>query len=123
MSLGKVLLIDDETDIQVIVKMALEYTDGCEVLVAGSAAEGILLAEDEKPDLILLDAMMPRQDGYEACRELKANPKTHAIPVIFLTAKAQQAEIEHGMELGASGYLTKPFDPMRLAAEIMEILR
>lgn len=122
MALGKVLLIDDEADIQVIVKMALEFTDGCRVLVAGSAADGIRLAMDEAPDVILLDAMMPKLDGYEACRQLKKDPKTQRIPIIFLTARAQQAEMERGMGLGAAGYLTKPFDPMRLAAEIRDIL-
>ena len=70
----------------------------------------------ERPDVILLDAMMPRMDGYETCRRLKADPATRHIPVIFLTAKAQETEIRKGLALGAVGYLVKPFDPIQLTA-------
>jgi CheY-like chemotaxis protein len=91
-------------------------------VVAGNGQECLEKVSTERPDLILLDAMMPRMDGYETCRRLKADPATRDIPVIFLTAKAQEGEIRKGLELGAVGYLVKPFDPMRLAAQIKQIL-
>jgi CheY-like chemotaxis protein len=75
-----------------------------------------------RPDLILLDVTMPRLDGYETCRRLKADSQTRCIPVIFLTAKAQRGEKEIGLRAGALGYLTKPFDPLTLRAQILGIL-
>lgn len=122
MGIRKVLLAEDEEDIQKVARMSLQFQGHWEVVVAGNGQECLEKVSTEHPDLILLDAMMPRMDGYETCRRLKADPATRHIPVIFLTAKAQEAEIKKGLELGAVGYLVKPFDPMRLAAQIQQIL-
>lgn len=122
MEIRKVLLAEDEEDIQKVAKMSLQFQARWEVVLAGNGEECLSKVSSEHPDLILLDAMMPRMDGYETCRRLKADPATRDIPVIFLTAKAQEAEIRKGLELGAIGYLVKPFDPMRLAAQIRQIL-
>ena len=122
MEIRKVLLAEDEEDIQKVAKMSLQFQARWEVVLAGNGEECLNKVSVEQPDLILLDAMMPRMDGYETCRRLKADPATRDIPVIFLTAKAQEAEIRKGLELGAIGYLVKPFDPMRLAAQIRQIL-
>ena len=122
MQIRKVLLAEDEEDIQKVAKMSLQFQAKWEVTVASNGEECLGKVGLERPDVILLDAMMPRMDGYETCRRLKADPATRDIPVIFLTAKAQEAEIRRGLELGAIGYLVKPFDPMRLVSQIVEIL-
>ena len=122
MEIRKVLLAEDEEDIQKVARMSLQFQGHWEVVVASNGEECLSKVGAERPDLILLDAMMPRMDGYETCRRLKADPATRDIPIIFLTAKAQESEIRKGLELGAVGYLVKPFDPMRLAAQILQIL-
>ena len=118
----RVLVIEDEPDIQTLIQMALEFTGGYEVSVASDGPEGLESARGGRPDLILLDAMMPGMDGFEVCRRLKGDPATAAIPVVFLTAKAQASEIEEGLQLGAAGYLTKPFDPLKLSEELEAVL-
>lgn len=80
-------------------------------LVATSGAQGLELASSKQPDLILLDVMMPEMDGYEVCRQLKANPLTQSIPVIFITAMKEETDEEKGLEIGAIDYITKPFSP------------
>lgn len=122
MTLKKVLLAEDDPDIQKVAKMSLKFAGVAEVTVVDNGEECLAAVERDRPDVILLDVMMPKLDGYETCRRLKANPATKAIPVIFLTAKAQQFEVKKGMDLGACGYLTKPFNPMTLQAEIAAIL-
>jgi CheY-like chemotaxis protein len=122
MMLKKVLLAEDDPDIQKVAKMSLKFAGVGEVLVVENGEECLAAAQREKPDVILLDVMMPRMDGYEACRRLKADAATKDIPVIFLTAKAQHFEVKKGLELGACGYLTKPFNPMTLHSEISELL-
>jgi CheY-like chemotaxis protein len=122
MILKRVLLAEDDPDIQKVAKMSLKFAGVAEVLVVENGEECLATAQREKPDIILLDVMMPRMDGYEACRRLKADPATKDIPVIFLTAKAQHFEVKKGLELGACGYLTKPFNPMTLHSEINELL-
>jgi len=118
----RILLIEDDPDIQRMVQLSLKFQGGHEVSVASGVQEGIEKAEREKPDLILLDVMMPEMDGYETCRRLKANPATASIPVVFLSARAQQSEIEKGRSLGAIGYLVKPFDPMTLSDQLQAML-
>jgi len=90
--------------------------------VASGGREGLEKAAQENPDLILLDVMMPEMDGYETIKALKSQPGTRHIPVVFLSARAQQAEIQKGRELGAIGYLVKPFDPMMLASQLDAIM-
>ncbi len=118
----KILMVEDDPDIRRVAVMALKFKGGFEVVVAGDGVEGLEKAAAEKPDVILLDSMMPRLDGPETCKRLKADPDLKAIPVIFLTAKSQKKEIESGLELGAIGYLVKPFDPMTLADELKSLL-
>lgn len=118
----KVLLIDDEEDIRRVGKLSLEAVGHFETLVAGSAREGIDLARAERPDFILIDRMMPEMDGIEALGELKGSSDLKDIPVIFMTASAQPSEVAFYREKGATGVITKPFDPMTLPTEIHRIL-
>jgi CheY-like chemotaxis protein len=120
--LRKVLVVEDEQDIQTLVQMSLEFTGGDQVVMASDGPTGLRMAAQERPDVILLDAMMPGMDGFEVCKRLKENPDTAVIPVIFLTAKAQASEIEEGLRLGAVGYLTKPFDPMTLRDDVEALI-
>jgi CheY-like chemotaxis protein len=122
MPILRVLLAEDEQDIQKVAQISLQYRGGWEVSLASDGEECLAKAAADPPDVILLDCMMPRLDGYETCRRLKQDPQLRNIPVIFLTAKAQEAEVRKGLSLGAVGYLIKPFNPMSLAAEIQEIL-
>jgi CheY-like chemotaxis protein len=118
----RILLIEDDLDIQKMVRLSLKYQGGHEVVVASGGKEGLEKAAHENPDLILLDVMMPEMDGYETIKELKSQPGTRHIPVVFLSARAQQAEIQKGRELGAIGYLVKPFDPMMLASQLEALM-
>jgi putative two-component system response regulator len=94
-----------------------------EVTVANNGVEVLAKAAELQPSVVLLDWMMPEMDGLEACRRLKLDPATRDIPVIFLTAKSQEAEIKEGLALGAVGYITKPFDALTLGAEIRALLK
>jgi len=118
----KILVIDDEDDIRRISRLALERVGGMEVVDAASGVVGIEKAVADSPDAILLDVMMPERDGPETLSLLKSDPRTAHIPVIFLTAKAMAPEVERLRALGAKGVLTKPFDPMSLAASVRAIL-
>ena len=122
MEIHKVLLAEDEEDIRKVAQISLQFRGGWEVLLATNGEECLAKAANDPPDLILLDCMMPKLDGYETCRRLKEDPSLRHIPVIFLTAKAQEIEVKKGLSLGAVGYLIKPFNPMSLAAEIKQIL-
>ena len=122
MEIRKVLLAEDEEDIRKVAQISLQFRGGWEVSLASDGEDCLAKAAQERPDLILLDCMMPKMDGYETCRRLKKDPELRQIPVIFLTARAQETEIRKGLALGAVGYLIKPFNPMSLAAEIREIL-
>ncbi len=123
MEIRKVLLAEDEEDIQKVAQISLQFRGGWEVELATNGEECLAKAAKNRPDLILLDCMMPKLDGYETCRRLKQDPALRSIPVIFLTAKAQETEVKKGLALGAVGYLIKPFNPMSLAAEIKQILQ
>jgi len=122
MEIRKILLAEDEADIRKVAQISLQFRGGWEVLLATDGEDCLAKAAQDRPDLILLDCMMPKLDGYETCRRLKQDPALREIPVIFLTAKAQEAEVRKGLSLGAVGYLIKPFNPMSLAAEIRKIL-
>jgi CheY-like chemotaxis protein len=122
MTFTRVLIVEDDPDIRQVIRMALRFHGVTEIVAAGSGEECISIAAEVKPDVILMDVMMPRMDGYQVCRHLKAGPSTSHIPVIFLTAKAQQSERQLGFQVGAVGYLIKPFDPMTLCDEILSIL-
>ena len=118
----KVLIIDDESDIRRIARLGLERVGKMQVVDAASGAEGIEKARAEKPDAVLLDVMMPGQDGPATLQSLRADPLTASIPVIFLTAKALASEVERLRSLGAMGVLTKPFDAMALASQVRALL-
>jgi CheY-like chemotaxis protein len=122
MEIRKVLLAEDEEDIRKVAQISLQFRGGWEVALAADGEDCLAQAARDRPDLILLDCMMPKLDGYETCRRLKQDPALREIPVIFLTAKSQESEVRKGLALGAIGYLIKPFNPMSLAAEIREIL-
>jgi len=122
MTLSRILLVEDDVDIQKVVRMSLKLRGIKDVVVAENGEECLAVVSQVKPDVILLDVMMPKMDGYETCRRLKANPETQSVPIIFLTAKAQQFEIKRGFQEGAIGYLTKPFDPMTLHEQIVAML-
>ena len=109
MPIRKVLLAEDEEDIRKVAQISLQFRGGWEVTLANNGEECLAKAASDPPDVILLDCMMPKLDGYETCRRLKQDPALRHIPVIFLTAKAQETEVKKGLSLGAVGYLIKPF--------------
>jgi CheY-like chemotaxis protein len=109
----RILICDDDPVILRLLEVNLEM-EGYSVLTAHHGEEAYEVATRETPDLIILDIMMPRWDGYQTCAALKANETTKAIPVVFLSAKAQQSDIEKGKALGVDEYVTKPFDPADL---------
>jgi CheY-like chemotaxis protein len=113
----RILICDDDPVILRLLEVNLEL-DHYEVLTAHHGARAVEIAAMEHPDLIILDIMMPRMDGYEACQRLKSDDSTRDIPVIFLSAKAQPSDIERGKQYGVAAYLTKPFDP----AELLEVV-
>ncbi|MEY2831300.1 MAG: hypothetical protein RLZZ574_558 [Cyanobacteriota bacterium] len=122
MTKKSILLIDDEETIQEVVQVGIEIESGWQVEIASSGLEGINLAQSQQPDAILLDVMMPEMDGIDTLSHLKSNHKTSAIPVIFLTAKAQAEEKNQFQSLGVVDVITKPFNSMTLASQIATIL-
>ena len=118
----KVLIIDDDADIRFIAGLSLSRLGGMEVVEAASGAEGVHKAQDEKPDVILLDMMMPAMDGSATLAALRSQPPTATTPVIFLTAKAMRVEVERLRALGAAGVLIKPFDPRTLPGDVRALV-
>ena len=119
----RILIIDDEADIREVAQVSLELVGQYEVLTAATGEDGLNQARSGRPDAILLDVMMPEMDGPSTLAHLRADPDTRDIPVLFLTAKTQTAERQRLAQLGAAGILTKPFDPLKLAAELADTLR
>ena len=119
----RLLCADDEEDIRTILQLALSLDPELQVELVDSGEAAIARARAMSFDAILLDGMMPGLDGYETCRQLKADPATANVPVVFLTAKTQRAEVEQALTMGAVACLMKPFDPMTLAAELRAALR
>ncbi|MDX6707871.1 MAG: hypothetical protein QOI48_3717 [Solirubrobacteraceae bacterium] len=122
MSHKHILLIDDEDDIREVAALSLKAIGGWRVSIASGGSQGIAMARAERPDAILLDVMMPDVDGPATFQRLQDDPRTHDIPVILLTAKAQSADHRSFARLGVAGTLTKPFDPITLADQIAAIL-
>ncbi len=116
------LVVEDEESILELLRYNLDKA-GFTVIPAGSGEDGLALARRRRPDLILLDLMLPGMDGLEVCRLLKKSKETEGIPVIMLTARGEEADIVTGLELGADDYLTKPFSPRVLLAHIRATLR
>jgi DNA-binding response OmpR family regulator len=118
---ARVLVVDDDRVIQQLLEVNLEL-EGYEVAKASDGEEAIRMVHAFAPDIVLLDVMMPKFDGREVCRRIKADPTTEHIPVIFLSARAQDMDVNSGLELGASAYLTKPFDPVDLLETVEKVL-
>jgi CheY-like chemotaxis protein len=117
----KILIAEDERDIRDLIAFTLRFA-GYEVLTANNGEEAVQMTQKELPDLVLTDVRMPKMTGYEACRLIKADPNTKHIPVVFLSAKGQEAEVQNGMAAGADEYLLKPFAPDQLTRKVAEIL-
>lgn len=117
----RVLIAEDERDIRELVDFALRYS-GYEVLTARDGEEAFDLILKEKPDLVLLDVRMPRMSGFEVCRRMKNGQATRNIPVIFLSAKTQDTEIQAGLDAGAEAYIVKPFSTDHLVAQVASLL-
>jgi two-component system, OmpR family, alkaline phosphatase synthesis response regulator PhoP len=116
-----VVLAEDDPDIQLVARLALKRV-GFVVRVVGNGLEALAAIREQPPDVVLLDWMMPELDGPETCRQIKADPAIAGIPVVFLTAKSQEAEIQRGLSLGAAGYVTKPFDALALGQQVKDII-
>ena len=117
----RILVCDDDPVILRLLEVNLEL-EGFDVLTGNNGEEGVEIAKRELPDLVILDIMMPRMDGYQACQAIKADESTTHIPVIFLSAKAQAADIERGKSYGVAEYLTKPFDPTDLTDLVFKLV-
>ncbi len=119
---GKILIIEDDRDIVEMVEYNLKQ-DGYTAVHAYDGEKGIKLADKEKPDLIILDLMLPAIDGFEVCKTLKLQQSTCRVPIIILSAKSRETDKVVGLELGADDYVTKPFSPRELLARIKAVLR
>ncbi len=117
----KILIADDRSEVVELVKVTLEGK-GYQSIDASDGREALEKIKREKPDLVLLDIVMPKMDGFEVLSKLRKDPKTKDIPIIMLTAKGQKLDQEKGKELGATGYIIKPFSPSALLKRIEEIL-
>ncbi len=118
----KVMIVDDETNIRQLVKFNLER-EGYAAVEAEDGPACLAMVAKEKPDLIILDIMLPGKDGLEVCRALKSRPATAGIAIIMLTAKAEEIDTVLGLEMGADDYVTKPFSPRELTARVKAVLR
>ena len=117
----KVLVIDDEAPIRLLCRVNLE-AEGMQVLEAADGPAGLETARSEKPDVVLLDVMMPGLDGWRVAEELLDDPRTESIPIVFLTARAELRDRARGIDLGGIDYVTKPFDPVELAPLVLDLL-
>jgi len=121
--LRRVLLVEDEPDIEIVVRLSLETIGHLEVLWCAAGTLASEVAAREQPDLILLDVMLPDRDGLQVLHALRESAATASIPVVFLTARAQPAEVEEYRRLGAADVVTKPFDPITLPNRLHEAYR
>ena len=116
-----ILVIDDDPVIQKLLSVNFEM-EGYRVVTASDGVEGLAQVGVAKPDIILLDVMMPRMDGLAVARKLKSDPATKGIPIVLLSAKAQSTDIQSGLEAGAEDYVTKPFDPLELLDKVAALI-
>jgi len=119
--MAKILVAEDERDIRDLITFTLNYA-GHQVVAVANGEEAVEAALREMPDMILMDVRMPKMTGYEACQKIKANKDIRHIPIVFLSAKGQDAEIRTGLDAGATEYLLKPFAPMELTVRVNELL-
>src|SRR5687768_3665095 len=119
--MAHILVAEDERDIRELIKFTLTFA-GHKITEAANGEEAVKLAKEVLPDLILTDVRMPKMTGYEACKAIKTEETTKHIPVVILSAKGQDEEIDQGRESGANDYILKPFDPAKLQSRVAEIL-
>ncbi len=119
--MAKILVAEDERDIRDLITFTLNSA-GHKVVAVSNGEEAVEAALREMPDMILMDVRMPKMTGYEACQKIKANTEIQHIPIVFLSAKGQEAEIRTGLDAGATEYLLKPFAPMELTVRVNELL-
>lgn len=117
----KILIAEDEPDIRDLIALTLNFS-GFDVVIAVDGEEALKYAQNEEFDLILLDVRMPRMSGYEVCRQLRQLPATKDVPIVFLSAKGQETEMQAGLDAGADEYILKPFAPSKLAVDLKRIL-
>ncbi|MFQ6102855.1 MAG: response regulator [Candidatus Glassbacteria bacterium] len=118
----KLLVVEDEADLREAIKFDLEMS-GYEVYSAEDGIKGLKLAREKKPDLLILDLLLPRMDGYRVCRMLKVDEETGKLPIIMLTAKAGKQDEKLGLESGADLYMTKPFEPEKLLENVKLLIQ
>ena len=117
-----VLLVEDEVDVVDLLRYNLNKA-GFGVLVASDGLTGLQMAREKRPDILVLDLMLPRMDGHSVCKALKKDPETELLPILMLTARGEPSERIHGLEIGADDYVTKPFSPRELVLRIQALLR
>ena len=116
-----VLVIDDDPVILELLRVNFEI-EGFDVICATDGEDGLRRAQADRPDVVISDVMMPRRDGLQLLTELKGDPATEDLPVILLSAKAQKSEVQHGIDMGADDYITKPFDPLELIDRLNAVM-
>jgi DNA-binding response OmpR family regulator len=119
--MARIVIAEDEPDIRELIAFTLRFA-GYEVITGSNGEEGYELTKKEHPDLAMFDVRMPKMTGYDACKKIKADPEIAHIPVIFLSAKGQENEIEQGLAAGAEEYLLKPFAPDQLTERVKAVL-
>jgi DNA-binding response OmpR family regulator len=121
----KLMIVDDETHIRMLLQQTLEELedDGVEFLTAENGEQALEMIENETPDLVFLDVMMPKMNGMEVCQRVKNNNKLDNVYIVILTAKGQEVDKQKGLDVGADRYMTKPFDPDEILDTAREILK
>jgi DNA-binding response OmpR family regulator len=120
--MARILIAEDERDIRDLITFTLKFSNH-EVFAAANGEEALNMAKQLLPDIILMDVRMPRMTGYEACAAIKADPTVAHIPVVFLSAKGQESEVQTGIDLGAVEYILKPFAPDQLTERVRVLLK
>jgi len=123
--MSKILIVDDEPHIRLLLEQALEELEdkGVELLTAENGEQGLETVRRDKPELVFLDVMMPKMNGFDVCRAVKDDPATKGVYIVMLTAKGQEFDRQKGDEVGADLYMTKPFDPDEIVAKAFEVLK
>jgi two-component system, OmpR family, alkaline phosphatase synthesis response regulator PhoP len=120
----KILIADDEPHIRMLIQQTLEELEdeGVIIVTACDGEDALHAIESERPDLVFLDVMMPKKNGFDVCQSVKSSPETKSIYIVLLTAKGQESDQHRGLDVGANVYMTKPFDPDVLLAKAREVL-
>jgi DNA-binding response OmpR family regulator len=117
----RVIIADDDPDIRRLVQITVSNA-GCDVTVASDGEQALELIRESPPDLVILDVLMPRMDGWEVAKELKSDPLTQAVPIMFLTSRGQEHDVLEGFNSGAADYMVKPFSPRELQVRVRAVL-